>query len=60
MRSLLVLLLLAMPAGCAHRAQNLAARKERPPPRGDFQQSAARDRAAPAARAGTRVALPAP
>ncbi len=43
MRSLVLLALLALPVGCAHRDQNLAVRKDTKPPRGDFSHSHARE-----------------
>lgn len=50
MRSVVLLALLAMPAGCAHRDQNLAARKDTKPPHGDFEPSPQRgESAAPTA-----------
>lgn len=43
MRSFVLVALLALPVGCAHRNQNLAVRKNDKPPRGDFSRSHAQN-----------------
>lgn len=46
MRSLVLVALLGLPAGCAHHSQNLAVRKNDKPPRGDFMRTPAQEHGA--------------